>query len=234
MEVLPPHPGFDALVSARVEELGIRGAAIAVYERGVTELPYTKGYGRVSSGGSSEPVTPDTAFLLASVSKPFAAAAVAVLVDREIISSLDEDICGFVPSNWKAAAAGGVCKNPFFGDTPVTWRSILTHRSSMKRDLPEATDEAGDPVYATYGWYDGAGESVCPLANTKSFYGALLGSPDAITSVGAGIVSDWNKLAEDSMGGMWREDSPPGAESGPKSPKTQSFGRTPLIYFQEW
>ena len=99
---------FDSVVSAKVSKLSIRGAAITYYDKNKMTTPLTRGYGQVSSDDSAASVTPDTVFMLASVSKPFAASAVVVLVKKGLISSIDDDICDVVPSEY----SDDICRNP--------------------------------------------------------------------------------------------------------------------------
>jgi len=102
---------FDKAIAAKVSKLNIRGASIAYFDstKGMIE-PIIRGYGEVSSSSSATKVTADTTFMLASVSKPFTASAVAVLVDKEIINSIDDDICNVIPSSEYDVM--GMCRNP--------------------------------------------------------------------------------------------------------------------------
>ncbi|EJK67532.1 hypothetical protein THAOC_11417 [Thalassiosira oceanica] len=103
----------------------------------------------------------------------------------------------------------------------VTWRMILTHRSSMKRSLPFARNANGKSISPTYGPSGGyvtsspaAGNPTCPLEGVVDFYRALLtDDADVETSVGAGVILqggeelDWYDLAQ-SNGGMWHPYKP--------------------------
>jgi CubicO group peptidase (beta-lactamase class C family) len=211
---------FDDAISAKVSELAIRGAAITYFDKNKMRTPVTRGYGQVSSGGSASAVTPDTAFMLASISKPFVASAVAILVDKGVISSIDEDICDVIPAEYSYQ----MCRNPKYPDEKITWRMMLTHRSSMKRSIPSAKNQEGDwicPSCGPTGGYNSyepaAGNPTCPLEGVVDFYRALLSDhPDAETTVGAGVKLqggkdlNWYDLAN-SEGGMW-EDYEPGAK----------------------
>ena len=208
---------FDDAVSAEVSRLSIRGAAITFFDAQRMESPVTRGYGKVSSDPSSAAVTSDTAFMLASVSKPFAASAVAVLVDTGVIASIDDDICDVIPLDYGTQ----ICRNPNHPTVAVTWRMILTHRSSMKRSLPSAKNANGEPISPTYGPSGGyvtdspaAGNPTCPLEGVVDFYRALLtDDADVQTSVGAGVILqggdelNWYDLAQ-SNGGMWHPYKP--------------------------
>eukprot|EP00536_Pseudo-nitzschia_multiseries_P015614 jgi/Psemu1/69569/estExt_Genemark1.C_9200004 len=208
---------FDDAISTKVKNLAIRGASIAYYDMNKMSTPVTRGFGQVSSDSSSASVTPNTTFMLASISKPFTASAVAVLVDKGIISSIDEDICNVLPADYPKQ----MCRNPKYPNAKVTWRMLITHRSSMKNNIPGAKNSQGKSVSPSYGPSGGyvsdspaAGNPTCPLEGVVGFYRALLiESSDATTDVGAGVILqggkalNWYDLAK-SKGGMWTGSKP--------------------------
>ena len=210
---------FDDAIAAKIVDLGLRGAAIAYFDKNTMQAPITRGYGQVSSARSSSAVTPDTAFMIASISKPFVASAIAILVDRGIIS-LDDDICDVVPENF----SDEMCRNPNHPDKVVTWRMLMTHRSSMKGDLPMVKNQSGDWISPNFGPSNSAytnnedtGNPTCPMGGVVDFYRALLtDDPDAETSVGAGVKLqggddlNWYKVGDTE--GIWRNYKP-GARS---------------------
>lgn len=213
---------LDDVLSAKISELNIRGASVAIFDSNTMDTPITRGYGKVSSGENSPSVTPDTVFMIASLSKPFAASAVAALVDRGILASIDEDICKSFYGNEEPFDNSNdltLCRNPQHPDTPVTWRSILTHRSSLKCCVPEPTNVDGDEISPQYGPTGGyipgrpaVGNPTCPLKNATQFYRALL-TQQVPTEVGAGVLLennvllDWYDLQQ-STGGLWEDYSP--------------------------
>ena len=91
------------------------GAALAVVLDG--EIVYSKGYG-CAQLEYGVPITPDTVFHVASVSKQFTAAAICLLAEDEVLS-LDDPIQRFVASV------------PDFG-APITLRHLLTHTSGLR------------------------------------------------------------------------------------------------------
>ena len=209
--------GFDDTISSKVSKLNIRGAAIAYFDasKGMAE-PIIRGYGQVSSSPQAAQVTPDTTFMLASISKGFTASAVALLVDRGIIS-LDDDICNVVPTGYGRS----MCRNPSFPNDMITWRMMITHRSSLKANIPDARDEFGDWISPSYGPSGGytvdspaAGNPTCPLGGVIDFYRALLtNDPVASTDVGQGVKLhggndlNWYELSQ-LNGGMWKNYRP--------------------------
>jgi CubicO group peptidase (beta-lactamase class C family) len=177
--------------------------------------PVFRSYGRISSKRNGEKVTDETAFMLASVSKVFTASAVASLLDKGIIDSLDADICDVIPSSWNKKTA---CRNPRFPNTRVTWRMLVTHRSSLLEDIPEVINIDGDEVLPSYGptgayQGDADGNPTCPLDDVQQFYQDLLTDKETETSVGSTLITEdgeslnWYDAAK-SAGGPWYKYQP--------------------------
>ena len=105
---------IDTIVEASIDPQG-PGIAVAVAQDG-TSL-HCKGYGFANLEWSN-PVTTDTVFRLASLTKPFTATAILLLVERGKLS-LSDPITRYLP------------------DAPESWRAItierlLTHTSGLK------------------------------------------------------------------------------------------------------
>lgn len=111
----------DSYVQGEMAKLHIPGAGVAVLRAGRIEL--MKGYG-VANVERNLPVTPDTAFQIASTTKPFTAMAVMMLVEDGNVS-LDEKAGTYLP--WLP---------PPYGN--VTVRHLLTHTSGVNRDVRTA------------------------------------------------------------------------------------------------
>lgn len=176
-----------------------------------TITEFARGYGKLSSSPSSGGVTANTAFMLASVGKVFAASTVAVMLNQGLIASLDEDICETTASAW---ANTNACRHPDFPNTSVTWRMLVTHRSSLIEDIPivrlNGVDYDASYGPADYESYDGEpsyGNPTCPLNDVQGFYRALLTNQKSLTSVGGGSI-DWYSEAE----GGWQQGIKPGSE----------------------
>ncbi len=97
---------------------GSPGAAVAVMRDG--RILHEQGYG-LANLEYDVPVTPETVFNAASVSKQFTAFAIAVLADRGALS-LDDDIRDHVP------------EVPNFGKT-ITMRHLLHHTSGLREQF---------------------------------------------------------------------------------------------------
>ena len=97
---LSPSDQIDRLVEARVRKLAIPGYSLAVISKDVVILQ--KGYG-FSDTKSEQPVTPNTVFGLASITKTFTALALLMLVDDgkvKLDSPLKDYLPGLSPS-WR-------------------------------------------------------------------------------------------------------------------------------------
>lgn len=83
---------LDAFLLTQMDTYKIPGLAVAIVRNG--EVEYLNGYGVSNPNG--DPVTPDTPFLLASVSKSFTALAIMQLVEEEKIN-LNDPVQKYLP-----------------------------------------------------------------------------------------------------------------------------------------
>jgi CubicO group peptidase (beta-lactamase class C family) len=110
---------FDDIVRTEMERQHIPGLAIAVIQNG--EPVRLEGYG-IANLEHNVPVTPRTAFKLASVSKQFLAAAMLLLSDEGRVS-LDHPVKKYIedaPPSWDS----------------VTIRHLLSHTGGLVRECP--------------------------------------------------------------------------------------------------
>jgi CubicO group peptidase (beta-lactamase class C family) len=105
---------IDEIVAAW-NKPGTPGASIAVIEHG--RLVFNKGYG-IANLEYDIPITPDTVFHVASVSKQFTAMAV-VLLEQEKKLSVDDDVKKYLP------------ELPDYGAT-ITIRNLLQHTGGIR------------------------------------------------------------------------------------------------------
>ncbi|MEQ8331232.1 MAG: serine hydrolase domain-containing protein [Longimicrobiales bacterium] len=115
----PTHPGVDA-VFADLDRNDGPGAAVGVLLDG--EVVHRAGYG-MANMDYGIPITPETVFDIASISKQFGAMA-ALLLEEEGRLDLDADVRGYVP------------EVPDFGRT-ITPRHLVHHTSGI-RDWPQS------------------------------------------------------------------------------------------------
>ncbi|CAB9525967.1 beta-lactamase [Seminavis robusta] len=201
---------FFQTIDEELARRNIRGAAYAFRGPGM-EAPLLGAYGKVSGSPYAEPVDTDTAFMLASISKPFVGATMAVLIDQGRLD-LDDDICSVLGGpTLKGGAINTACRNPFFPTTNVTWRMLINHRSSIKRSVPDPDNATAvyGPTGEMYPFHVGNPE--CPIDDTKQFFEDLFVNKPTETTVGnIGYSVNWYQLAQDAMGGVWSEDYGPG------------------------
>jgi CubicO group peptidase (beta-lactamase class C family) len=122
--------GLEALAQKEIRENGVPGLAIAVVFR--DKLIYAKGFG-VRDTGTGEPIDPDTAFQIASLSKPLGSTVVAALVgDGKItwdskISDLDPAFEMYDP--WVTRE--------------ITIRDFYAHRSGLPAHSGDLLEDIG-------------------------------------------------------------------------------------------
>lgn len=111
---------IDATITELMEKHVVPGVSVAVIDN--YAIDWAAGYGRLSVN-SDEPVTPETMFQAASISKPVAAAAALVLVQEGKLG-LDDEVNKLLRS-WKIPDAA-VTKN-----NPVQLRHLLSHSGGL-------------------------------------------------------------------------------------------------------
>jgi CubicO group peptidase (beta-lactamase class C family) len=118
------------------QQRGIPGLVFGVVVDG--DLAYVKGFG-VRERKSQDPVTPETAFRIASMTKSFTALAILKLRDEGKLS-LDDPASKWIPEL-------GKLKFPTRDSPPIRIRNLLTHGAGFPEDNPwgdrqlAATDE---------------------------------------------------------------------------------------------
>lgn len=105
-------------ISQSMEAAKIPGAAMVVIRDG--QIESAEGYG-IADVESGRKVTPDTLFTIASVSKTVTATALITLYEQGKFN-LNDDINQYLPFE---------LRNPNFPNTPITFRMLLTHTSSI-------------------------------------------------------------------------------------------------------
>jgi CubicO group peptidase (beta-lactamase class C family) len=107
-------------IAGRMKHYNVPGVSIAFFENG--QIIWTRAYG-LADVATRRPVTPETLFQSASISKPAAALGVLRLVQDGKLS-LDEDV-NLKLRSWK------IPENEFTKDQKVTLRRILSHSAGM-------------------------------------------------------------------------------------------------------
>jgi len=113
-----PPPDLDAVVKQSMRTFEVPGMLLALVEPG--QAPLTKGYG-VRKLGESAPMDEHTLFSIASNSKAFTAAALAILVDEGKLS-WDDKVVDRLP---------GFRMYDAYATSEMTIRDLLVHRSGL-------------------------------------------------------------------------------------------------------
>lgn len=113
-----PAADLDAFIQAEMRAAAIPGLAVGVARDGVVQL--AQGYG-MADVAQRRPVTADTMFHIASVTKLVTATMIMRLAERGKFA-LDDAVAGYLDFP---------VVNPRFRDTAITFRQLLTHTSSI-------------------------------------------------------------------------------------------------------
>ena len=113
-------PPVSMNILDRMKHYHVPGVSVAVINEG--KIEWAKGYGLKEAGGQ-DPVTPETLFQAASISKPVTALGVLSLVEKGILD-LDAPVNEKLVS-WK------VPENEFTKKEKVTLRRLLTHSAGL-------------------------------------------------------------------------------------------------------
>jgi N-acyl-D-amino-acid deacylase len=171
---------FDDLMDGFLADNDIPGGSLAVSRNG--RLVHARGYGLADRAGK-RPVTADTRFRIASISKPVTAAAVLRLVDRGNFR-LDDRLVDVLPVHPHVPAGG----KPDARLKDVTVRHLLLHTAGWDRD------KSGDPMFrpAAVAKAVGVEAPAGPLAVTRHALGLPLdfdpGTKFAYSNVGYCIL----------------------------------------------
>jgi CubicO group peptidase (beta-lactamase class C family)/imidazolonepropionase-like amidohydrolase len=118
--VIRGRPPMRMRLDQRMRDLKVPGVSIAVIDS--FRIAWARGYGVRETGGT-DPVTTETLFQAASMSKPIAALAALRMVQEGVLN-LDEDVNRKLKS-WK------VPENRFTTTQPVTLRRLLSHSAGL-------------------------------------------------------------------------------------------------------
>ena len=110
---------IDEYVTARMRSDRIPGLALAIVKG--DQIVYLKGYGQADPSG--RPVTPQTPFIIGSITKPFTALAVMQLVDAGKVE-LDAPVQRYIP--WFRPAGSGPA-----GSAHITVRMLINQTSGL-------------------------------------------------------------------------------------------------------
>jgi CubicO group peptidase (beta-lactamase class C family) len=120
------RPAKKMELSKRMKHYKVPGFSVAFIHQ--EELAWTKGFGVVEAG-SEKPVTTETIFQAASISKPFTAMVALHLVENGLLD-LDADANDFLRS-WKIPKSKYIQAGPDGVQPKVTLRALLSHTAGM-------------------------------------------------------------------------------------------------------
>ena len=123
------YASFDRRLQRLSEQHSMVGLAVGIVENG--RITFLKGYGETAEG-SGEPVTPDTVFRWASVSKGVAGTMVAKLAEQGKVN-LNGPVGSYVPS----------MKLPAGAENRATVGDMLSHRLGLYRNAYDNKLEEG-------------------------------------------------------------------------------------------
>lgn len=132
----PWEQEFAAFVRAGLAQTHTPGLGVAIVRDGQTV--FTAGYG-LADVAAARPVTPDTAFHVASVSKVVTGTALLLLLEQQKYH-LDEPIGPYLDFP---------VRHPRFPDVPITFRHLFTHTagiSDVRYGQTAAFSGVGDPT----------------------------------------------------------------------------------------
>lgn len=109
----------ETTIQSAMQKQDIPGLAAALVKK--DKIVWSKGYG-FANKAIQQPVTSDTLFLLASVSKTVTYVNLLQLYDQGKFG-LDADVNTYLPFS---------VRNPNHPDTPITFRMLMAHQSSIK------------------------------------------------------------------------------------------------------
>jgi CubicO group peptidase (beta-lactamase class C family) len=136
-----PKDGLDRFIETELQTQHIPGLAACIVKSG--RVVWSKGYGWANIEKRVAMSPDDTVQNIGSISKTVVATAVMQLWEKGKFQ-LDDDVNEFLPF---------AVRNPFHPDTPLTFRLLLTHRSSIA-DSPAygASYACGDPSIPLEKW----------------------------------------------------------------------------------
>jgi CubicO group peptidase (beta-lactamase class C family) len=136
----PKQTALVDYLESRVKQCPAPGLATAIVKG--DRIAWSKGFGWANRE-SKVPMSANTLMNIGSISKTVTATAVMQLWESGKFD-LDDDVNGFLPY---------AVRNPRFPEAPITFRQLLTHRSSIK-DGPAYGESyaCGDPTVSLEEW----------------------------------------------------------------------------------
>jgi CubicO group peptidase (beta-lactamase class C family) len=182
----PPPATCRTDLTRQLRALDVPGLAAAVIKNGRIVCTAAAGLANIEE---SRPVTPDTLFLIASVSKTVTATALMQLYDERKLQ-LDDDINKYLPFKVRIPAAPSA---------PITFRQLLNHTSSIKDNTTYVNCPGTCPYGSTISPFVTRGaDSPISLADLTKGYltagGAYYDQAKNFLPKAPGTVSDYSNM----------------------------------------
>jgi CubicO group peptidase (beta-lactamase class C family) len=176
----PPPSSLDQFITQTMAANQIPGLAALVIRNG--KVTFANGYG-LADVSRGIPVTPDTDFLISSCSKTLGAVTLMQLYDQGRFG-LDDDINRYLPFN---------ARNPNYPQTPITFRQLLTHTSSLAMDAEDDSTKPGDPTVPLATFFRSFFTPDTPYYSDANFLNSAPGTFYEYSNEGSAL---WAYLAE--------------------------------------
>ena len=124
---------LDTYIQQKVDDLNIHGLSACLIKNGKMAWINSFGFADIYN---SNPVTPNTIFMLASISKTITGTALMQLHERGYFT-LEEDVNNYLPFS---------VNNPNYLSEPITFFQLLTHTSSIRDNWFQMPYTFGDPI----------------------------------------------------------------------------------------
>jgi CubicO group peptidase (beta-lactamase class C family) len=156
---------LDGELAAIAADPACELASLSVLAIRAGQVSYTGQFGRrfiAANGRPDLPVTPDTLFRIASISKMMTTLGLMRLLEDGHVA-LDADVSGYL---------GFTLRNPHFPDQPITLRHLLTHTSSLRDEAGYSwgTDVALKDVLVPGGRLYGEGKAFAANAGPGAYF----------------------------------------------------------------
>ncbi len=173
-----PIPACRTELASRLKALNVPGLAVGTVKNG--RLVCASGAG-LANVEQKKPVSRDTVFAWASVSKTATAIAAMILYDRGKFR-LDDDIDKFLAFQ---------VRNPNCPAKPITFRQLLTHSSSIvdNENIYDASYTKGDSPVALGDFVRGYVTPESDYYDRNNFAGECPGEVSHYSNVGVGLLA---------------------------------------------
>jgi CubicO group peptidase (beta-lactamase class C family) len=181
--IISEKTDLDDFILERMKADNAPGLAACIVKK--DKLVWAKGFGWADIENKI-PMTADTIQNIGSISKTITATAVMQLWEKGAFK-LDDDVNSYLAFK---------VRNPRFPDDPITFRQLLTHKSSIK-DGPayENSYACGDPTISLKDWIEGYFKPEGKYYNSKENFHiwkpgteTIPKGPRAYTNVGFGLL----------------------------------------------